>query len=49
MGEKEFYRILNLIDGEWVEEKGVEYVPLYYPSTGETIGDVPRSRKPQCP
>ncbi len=43
MGDKEFYRILNLIDGEWVEEKGVEYVPLYNPSTGATIGEVPRS------
>ena len=45
MGNKDFYRIQNLIDGEWVEEKGVEYVPLYNPSTGETIGEVPRSGK----
>jgi malonate-semialdehyde dehydrogenase (acetylating)/methylmalonate-semialdehyde dehydrogenase len=45
MGSSEFYRIQNLIDGEWIEEKGVEYVPLYNPSTGEAIGEVPRSSK----
>ncbi len=45
MGNSEFYRIQNLIDGEWIEEKGGEYVPLYNPSTGETIGEVPRSSK----
>jgi len=39
----EFTRIKNFIDGEWVEESGVEYVPLYNPSTGEVIGDVPLS------
>lgn len=40
---KEFYRIKNFIDGQWVEETGVEYVPLYNPSTGEQIGEVPLS------
>ena len=39
-----FVRIKNFIDGEWVEEKEVEYVPLYNPSTGETIGEVPLSK-----
>ncbi len=39
----EFTRIKNFIDGEWVEESGVEYVPLYNPSTGESIGEVPLS------
>ena len=39
----EFTRIKNFIHGEWVEESGVEYVPLYNPSTGETIGEVPLS------
>ncbi|PIE69713.1 MAG: methylmalonate-semialdehyde dehydrogenase (CoA acylating) [Deltaproteobacteria bacterium] len=38
-----FTRIKNLIDGEWVEEQGADYVPLYNPSTGEIIGEVPRS------
>ena len=33
----EFTRIKNFIHGEWVEESGVEYVPLYNPSTGEII------------
>lgn len=39
----EFTRIKNFINGEWVEESGVEYVPLYNPSTGEAIGEVPLS------
>ncbi len=39
----EFTRIKNFIHGEWVEESGVEYVPLYNPSTGESIGEVPLS------
>jgi len=25
----DFIRIKNFIDGEWIEEKDVEYVPLY--------------------
>jgi malonate-semialdehyde dehydrogenase (acetylating) / methylmalonate-semialdehyde dehydrogenase len=39
----EFNKIKNFIDNEWVEESGVDYVPLYNPSTGETIGEVPLS------
>ncbi len=39
----EFTRIRNFIDGEWIEETGVEYVPLFNPSTGEVIGEVPLS------
>ena len=39
----EFIRIKNFIDNQWVEEKGCEYVPLYNPSTGNTIGEVPLS------
>ena len=35
----EFTRINNFIDGQWVEEKDVEYVPLYNPSTGAVIGE----------
>jgi len=41
--DMEFTRIKNFIHGEWVEESGVEYVPLYNPSTGEIIGEVPLS------
>lgn len=43
MSKQEFIRIKNFINGEWVEETGVEYVPLYNPSTGEAIGEVPLS------
>ena len=39
----EFVRLRNYIDGEWVEETGAEYLPLYNPSTGEVIGEVPLS------
>ena len=39
----EFTRIKNFIDGQWVEDTGASYVPLYNPSTGETIGEVPLS------
>ena len=41
--QTDFIRIKNFIDGEWVEETGVEYVPLYNPSTGKVIGEVPLS------
>ena len=37
------FKIRNFIHGEWVEESGVEMVPLYNPSTGEQIGEVPLS------
>ena len=43
MSNQEFVRIKNFINGEWVEETDVEYVPLYNPSTGEQIGEVPLS------
>ena len=39
----ELTKIKNFIHGEWVEETGAEYVPLFNPSTGETIGEVPLS------
>jgi malonate-semialdehyde dehydrogenase (acetylating)/methylmalonate-semialdehyde dehydrogenase len=35
--------IKNFIHGEWVEETGVEMVPLFNPSTGRQIGEVPLS------
>jgi len=39
----DFIRIKNFIDGQWEEEQGVDYVPLYNPSTGEVLGEVPLS------
>lgn len=44
MGNKQkFIRVRNFIDGQWVEETGTETAPLYNPSTGELIGEVPLS------
>ncbi|MCE5243493.1 MAG: CoA-acylating methylmalonate-semialdehyde dehydrogenase [Syntrophobacteraceae bacterium] len=40
-----FVRIRNYIDGKWVEDAGVKYTPLYNPSTGEVIGEVPLSSR----
>jgi malonate-semialdehyde dehydrogenase (acetylating)/methylmalonate-semialdehyde dehydrogenase len=42
--QMDFIRINNFIDGEWVEETGVDYVPLFNPSNGEQIGEVPLSK-----
>jgi len=39
----DFITIKNFINGEWVVEDGGETVPLYNPSTGEVIGEVPQS------
>jgi len=36
-------RIKNLIDGKWVTEENEQTVPLYNPSTGAQIGEVPLS------
>jgi len=36
-------RIKNFIHGEWVEETGFDSKPLFNPSTGEQIGEVPLS------
>lgn len=41
--EQKFIRIKNFINGEWKEETNVQYKPLYNPSTGEVIGEVPMS------
>lgn len=43
MSNQEFTRVKNFINGEWIEETGVEYVPLFNPSTGKEIGEVPLS------
>lgn len=42
--ELPFIKIKNFIDGEWVEERGVETTPLFNPSDGGTIGEVPLSK-----
>jgi malonate-semialdehyde dehydrogenase (acetylating)/methylmalonate-semialdehyde dehydrogenase len=42
--QPDFIKIKNFIDGQWIEETGVDYVPLYNPSTGARIGEVPLSR-----
>jgi len=39
-----FIKVKNFINGEWIEEKGVETTPLYNPSDGCTIGEVPLSK-----
>ncbi|WP_028583120.1 aldehyde dehydrogenase family protein [Desulfogranum mediterraneum] len=41
MSNQDIIRVKNFIHGEWVEETGVEYTPLYNPSTGAVIGEVP--------
>ena len=41
--QEQGFRIRNFIHGEWVDESGVEMVPLFNPSTGEQIGEVPLS------
>jgi len=41
----EFTRVKNFIDGEWLEDADADYVPVYNPSTGEIIGEVPLSSK----
>jgi malonate-semialdehyde dehydrogenase (acetylating)/methylmalonate-semialdehyde dehydrogenase len=44
MTEKfENVRLKNFLHGEWVEATGVETVPLFNPSTGQQIGEVPLS------
>lgn len=43
MSDQNFTRVKNFINGEWVEETDVEYIPLYNPSTGKQIGEVPLS------
>jgi malonate-semialdehyde dehydrogenase (acetylating)/methylmalonate-semialdehyde dehydrogenase len=38
-----FIRIKNYIDGNWVDEPGGESIPLFNPSDGTRIGEVPLS------
>lgn len=37
----EIIKIRHFIDGEWVEDPAADQTPLYNPSTGEVIGQVP--------
>ena len=37
-------KVRNYINGQWIEESGVDATPLFNPSTGEQIGQVPLSR-----
>ena len=43
--EINFARLKNFIDGEWIEETTADYMPVYNPSTGEVIGEVPISSR----
>jgi len=43
MENSEFIQIKNFIDGKWVEAEGAEQMPLYNPSTGQQIGQLPMS------
>lgn len=42
---KDYVKVKNFINGQWVEEAGVETMPIYNPSTGEVIGEVPFTSK----
>ncbi|MDO9109546.1 MAG: aldehyde dehydrogenase family protein, partial [Desulfatirhabdiaceae bacterium] len=37
----EIIKIRHFIDGEWIEDPAADQIPLYNPSTGELIGQVP--------
>ena len=39
----EYFKIKNHINGVWLDEPGGSYAPLYNPSTGGVIGEVPMS------
>jgi len=43
MAEFPYITVKNFINGQWQEEKGAKTTPLYNPSTGEQIGEVPLS------
>jgi malonate-semialdehyde dehydrogenase (acetylating)/methylmalonate-semialdehyde dehydrogenase len=43
--DAKFVRVKNFINGQWVEEPGGKFTPLYNPSTGEVIGEVPLSSR----
>ena len=39
----EFIRIRNYIDGQWIDQPGAKTIPLFNPSDGKQIGEVPLS------
>jgi len=39
----ESIRIRNYIDGQWIDEPGIKTIPLFNPSDGKQIGEVPLS------
>lgn len=41
MSDFPYLKIKHYINGAWKEETGVKTEPLYNPSTGEVIGEVP--------
>ncbi|MEN6484537.1 MAG: CoA-acylating methylmalonate-semialdehyde dehydrogenase [Syntrophobacteraceae bacterium] len=41
----EFCKVKNFINGEWVVDNEAKCTPLYNPSTGEQIGEVPLSSR----
>ena len=41
----DFMRIKNFIHGDWVADENEETQPLYNPSTGGQIGEVPVSSR----
>jgi malonate-semialdehyde dehydrogenase (acetylating)/methylmalonate-semialdehyde dehydrogenase len=43
MKTPEFIRIRNYIDGKWSDPEGAGVIPLFNPSDGSTIGEVPLS------
>lgn len=48
MTDVPYIRIRNFIGGQWQEEQGWKTVPLYNPSTGAQIGEVPMSGSETC-
>ena len=48
MSDFPYVKIKNFINGQWREEAGTPVKPLYNPSTGEQIGEVPMSGADAC-
>ena len=48
MSDFPYVKIRNFINGQWREETGAPVKPLYNPSTGEQIGEVPMSGADAC-
>ena len=48
MSDFPYVKIKNFINGQWREEAGAPVKPLYNPSTGGQIGEVPMSGADAC-